>query len=200
MESYFIPNKDILRFACYSDSHGTPIPDGDEDVLLFCGDWQEKQNIGGKINWFKDLSYHFIFAIQGNCDNCDYLNDDPNAPLGFSGSYITGLNFKKKQLVYVNGISIKFFPYYYSRKDVFGSKSDILVSHLPPSEIYPSKFKSDFALKEFYQQGFLVGVFGHIHEQGGEKVDYGTGKLINCAKTKVCFSINVITKEVYHEC
>jgi Icc-related predicted phosphoesterase len=201
-----------LKLTFISDTHNrTPeLPGG--DILIHCGDLTE---YGYRVEVIKQLNYlneqldkyKYVVVIPGNHDF--WIEKYPEKfkeaawaggliPLINEGIELEGLNFYGSPATpayhdwafnYNVGEIMKIW-------ERIPSNTDVLITHGPPDGILDTtmfgggKHAGCVELREKVAElKPLIHAFGHIHEQGGEIVEYNGTTFINAATEVVNFEL-----------
>lgn len=185
-----------MEIICLSDTHGKHrllknLPKG--DCIIHAGDVSKDGSERSSVdfmNWFSSLNYQYKIFIAGNHDfyfeseserylkkmvppNLIYLND--------SGVTIGGIN------VWGSPVTPRFFDWAFNRdrgKDInkhwklIPPNTDVLVSHGPPYGILDIVGEDHLGCEDLNKAVKRIKprlhVFGHIHEQHGQKLKHET--------------------------
>ena len=187
---------------CISDIHGfcPDMPGG--DLLIIAGDLTARDTVEGykRFNtWLNNLPYRCKIVIAGNHDGLiekgmATIGDDPahhnihylcDSGLEFEGLKIWGSPYTPTFLNWYfmrnRGVDIK------KHWDLIPSGIDILVTHGPPYGIFDETIEGQkvgcedlrYAVQERIKP--RIHCFGHIHEDGGSKVEIDGITYVNCS-------------------
>lgn len=193
---------------CISDLHGeVPKLEGG-DLLIVAGDLtatdQHHQYVEF-IEWLSVQNYRKKIVVAGNHDNLlqqmvgvskfiysgTYLCDSGTE---FEGLKIWGSPYTEK-FRYQNpsymAFSLDSDDDLKEHFDLIPDDTDILVTHSPPAGILDRCLSRRAGSEALRQTMFRVKpklmVFGHIHQCGGQQVDFMTTKCVNAAYMNECY-------------
>lgn len=187
---------------CISDLHGYYPKLKGGDLLIVAGDLTA--NDRGKQyedfnTWLLGQEYHKKIIIAGNHDEFMTNNDTANLVcmgaeyLCDSGTEFQGLKiWGSPWSLWFPGINPKctaFTTYEFIIHDFYEkipNNIDILITHTPPYGILDKTKNDKLAGSKSLREAFFrvkpkLHVFGHIHEQGGKKVDLVTSICVNAS-------------------
>lgn len=176
---------------CISDLHGhlPDLPGG--DLLLLAGDYTARDELyqwSEFFEWVIDLPYERKVMIAGNHDgflektpvtsDWDYLCDSGTEQMGLKiyGSPWTksfeGMNPKCKAFVVDTEEELE------EKWALIPEDTNILITHSPPKFMRDRTADGTFAgssslLSRLTDVGFMLHVFGHIHEGAGKLIHLG---------------------------
>lgn len=207
-----------LKLTLISDTHGfhNDLERLEGDMIIHAGDISKrgaKNELIDFLDWFSALNFEYKFFIAGNHDfyleqatehevksiipdDIIYLND--------SGITINNIN------IWGSPVQPWFHDWAFNRQrgndikkhwDLIPDDTDILITHGPPYDILDKTIHNqNVGCEDLFHKVLLVKpkihVFGHIHEDYGQKVVHGT-QFINASVLDERYRVVNEVVEVY---